>query len=552
MHNGIDTKPLKASVTSKATFQSGQLVADETFPGLSHLPCGGDASWKRRISQHVDSWDPMHEEPSVPHLANNYANLRVASPSQDRFYQRLLQDNDDDVFRDSLAQRPYRETRDGAIVIGASHMQIALNTHTQWAFNHQSQLVDPHGQAYDIDPQLLKLQKTRSDEAHLPSKVPNLDLACPSRQSTPLAEDKQAPSTVTPTSTATGSEKISQDSRSSSSSTPSTKGGNSNRKLSNVLNGDQNGSDRSTIAIDTLQTTKESHARERKKELYKTELCRGWEETGTCRYGRKCQYAHGEAELRPVQRHRKYKTQICKTYWETGACPYGVRCTFIHGEVSKANKNILYSDDSKNSKKRKGDAECWKKSEAKGKKANEIPLPKAHKSPSLPDIGAMTLRDHSESTWNKTIATCKRADDLDALLSPSSQRKSSKDWVCEFDELFGTDYDVSAQLISNDLLQSMYSPEAETTSSSKTLPGSSTSLAMAPMVPEEKPAGASPQSADARPRGQRQSLPNPRTQPANKQPPRRYSDTTSFSSSRDVRPVGSDKRLPVFKNIVKQ
>lgn len=43
----------------------------------------------------------------------------------------------------------------------------------------------------------------------------------------------------------------------------------------------------------------------RKLGLYKTELCRSWEEKGSCRYGSKCQFAHGEEELRLVQRHPK-------------------------------------------------------------------------------------------------------------------------------------------------------------------------------------------------------------------------------------------------------
>ncbi|KAI9006044.1 hypothetical protein BC832DRAFT_531309, partial [Gaertneriomyces semiglobifer] len=68
----------------------------------------------------------------------------------------------------------------------------------------------------------------------------------------------------------------------------------------------------------------------KKMNLYKTELCRSWEETGTCRYGNKCQFAHSESELRPVDRHPKYKTEMCKTFWEKGTCPYGKRCCFIH------------------------------------------------------------------------------------------------------------------------------------------------------------------------------------------------------------------------------
>lgn len=66
--------------------------------------------------------------------------------------------------------------------------------------------------------------------------------------------------------------------------------------------------------------------------LYKTEMCRAFEETGLCRYGSKCQFAHSQGELRKVTRHPRYKTEICKTYWEVGSCPYGKRCCFIHNE----------------------------------------------------------------------------------------------------------------------------------------------------------------------------------------------------------------------------
>ena len=69
--------------------------------------------------------------------------------------------------------------------------------------------------------------------------------------------------------------------------------------------------------------------------LYKTELCRSWEETGSCRYGSKCQFAHGKAELRPIARHPKYKTEICRTFAQNGTCPYGTRCRFIHYISSK-------------------------------------------------------------------------------------------------------------------------------------------------------------------------------------------------------------------------
>ncbi|TIA91678.1 hypothetical protein E3P81_01868 [Wallemia ichthyophaga] len=74
----------------------------------------------------------------------------------------------------------------------------------------------------------------------------------------------------------------------------------------------------------------------RKLGLYKTELCRSWEEKGTCRYGSKCQFAHGQDELRQVPRHPKFKTQLCATYWHSGACPYGKRCCFIHSTFPHA------------------------------------------------------------------------------------------------------------------------------------------------------------------------------------------------------------------------
>ena len=53
-------------------------------------------------------------------------------------------------------------------------------------------------------------------------------------------------------------------------------------------------------------------ANNRKLGLYKTELCRSWEEKGTCRYGPKCQFAHGEDEIRKVARHPKV-ILLCST-----------------------------------------------------------------------------------------------------------------------------------------------------------------------------------------------------------------------------------------------
>lgn len=71
----------------------------------------------------------------------------------------------------------------------------------------------------------------------------------------------------------------------------------------------------------------------KQRSLFKTELCRSWEEKGRCPYGNKCQYAHGTRELRPVARHPKFKTEVCCTFVTTGTCPYGRRCRFIHKNV---------------------------------------------------------------------------------------------------------------------------------------------------------------------------------------------------------------------------
>ncbi|XP_067011834.1 mRNA decay activator protein ZFP36L2-B [Anabrus simplex] len=71
---------------------------------------------------------------------------------------------------------------------------------------------------------------------------------------------------------------------------------------------------------------------------YKTELCRPFEENGSCKYGDKCQFAHGAHELRNLVRHPKYKTELCRTFHTIGFCPYGPRCHFIHNADEARNK----------------------------------------------------------------------------------------------------------------------------------------------------------------------------------------------------------------------
>lgn len=66
-------------------------------------------------------------------------------------------------------------------------------------------------------------------------------------------------------------------------------------------------------------------ANNRKLGLYKTELCRSWEEKGTCRYGPKCQFAHGEDELRKVQRHPKVRGPPHRYLLCAHICPLSTR-----------------------------------------------------------------------------------------------------------------------------------------------------------------------------------------------------------------------------------
>ncbi|KAL1831790.1 hypothetical protein ACET3Z_001441 [Daucus carota] len=71
------------------------------------------------------------------------------------------------------------------------------------------------------------------------------------------------------------------------------------------------------------------------KSFYKTEVCRSWEDFGTCRYGAKCQFAHGKEELRPTRFFNKSKseTQICRAY-SSGTCSYGSQCRFSHEQTN--------------------------------------------------------------------------------------------------------------------------------------------------------------------------------------------------------------------------
>jgi len=70
----------------------------------------------------------------------------------------------------------------------------------------------------------------------------------------------------------------------------------------------------------------------KQKHLYKTVLCKQFMDTGECKFGERCHFAHGDVELRPPVKHPKYKTEKCRMFHETGLCPYGKECSFKHDE----------------------------------------------------------------------------------------------------------------------------------------------------------------------------------------------------------------------------
>ena len=72
---------------------------------------------------------------------------------------------------------------------------------------------------------------------------------------------------------------------------------------------------------------------------YKTEICKNWIEIGNCRYGKKCQFAHGTIDKVDTTllnsaigagRSDKYKSKECVGFFTNSWCSYGSRCLFKH------------------------------------------------------------------------------------------------------------------------------------------------------------------------------------------------------------------------------
>ncbi|XP_010780885.1 zinc finger protein 36, C3H1 type-like 1 [Notothenia coriiceps] len=101
----------------------------------------------------------------------------------------------------------------------------------------------------------------------------------------------------------------------------------------------------SDISPDALNTSSSSSSSSvsSSSARYKTEMCRSFNESGLCKYGGKCQFAHGLDELRDLNRHPKYKTEPCRTFHTVGFCPYGMRCHFVHNNEEEMNHSVSRS-----------------------------------------------------------------------------------------------------------------------------------------------------------------------------------------------------------------
>ncbi|PSK40387.1 hypothetical protein C7M61_000022 [Candidozyma pseudohaemuli] len=67
-------------------------------------------------------------------------------------------------------------------------------------------------------------------------------------------------------------------------------------------------------------------------QLYKTELCVSYMKMGVCPYGNKCQFAHGQEDLKTVERPANWRLKPCANWAKYGLCRYGKRCCFKHGD----------------------------------------------------------------------------------------------------------------------------------------------------------------------------------------------------------------------------
>ena len=73
-----------------------------------------------------------------------------------------------------------------------------------------------------------------------------------------------------------------------------------------------------------IEVKKEHQIRESLKEsLFKSQICRSWMATKSCKYGKFCQFAHGHEELREKEIPENHRTILCREYEAGIPCEYG-------------------------------------------------------------------------------------------------------------------------------------------------------------------------------------------------------------------------------------
>jgi len=107
------------------------------------------------------------------------------------------------------------------------------------------------------------------------------------------------------------------------------------RSMAPISNDVEFHSDHSTVDSDNdfKKPVKTNNGKKEYKLKQKTEMCKNWEMHGTCRWGNKCSYAHGEHELmKKTHMPKNFMTRSCDTFHKDGVCTFGKRCQFMHSE----------------------------------------------------------------------------------------------------------------------------------------------------------------------------------------------------------------------------
>ncbi|XP_058731379.1 uncharacterized protein LOC131603135 isoform X2 [Vicia villosa] len=78
------------------------------------------------------------------------------------------------------------------------------------------------------------------------------------------------------------------------------------------------------------------------KSLFKTEICRAWEETGNCRFNSKCQFAHIREELHPGRFPMNIKSEMGKISIRPGPSIYSPNTCIVqeHQEVAEPQRVV--------------------------------------------------------------------------------------------------------------------------------------------------------------------------------------------------------------------